>query len=161
MTPTQKLVPFLTFITDIDAIGLQDAQGLTVLSGFYWDQSDPSRAFTERFQAQIGRVPTKEQAATYVSVRHYLASVQAAGTLDAEAVSDAMRKLPVDFLGRPGSIRKDGRVLFDVSLYQVKSPAESKQRWGLLPGGQPHSGGAGLSSRRFRTVQNGRDIGPG
>jgi len=129
LTTTQKPVTFLTFITDIDAIGLQGAQGLTVLSGFYWNQSDEARAFTERFRAKMGRLPTKEQAAVYASVRHYLAAVRAAGTLDAQAVSDAMRKLPVDFLGREGSIRRDGRVIFDVSLYQVKSPGESKERW--------------------------------
>lgn len=129
ITKAQKVVPLLTFITDIDAVGLNDAQGLTLLSGFYWDQSDEARRFSERFSEKMGRVPTKQQAAVYASVRHYLAAVKLAGTLDAQAVSDEMQKLPVDFLGRSGSVRRDGRVIFDVSLYQVKSPAESKARW--------------------------------
>ena len=129
LTAKQKVVPFLTYITDIDAIGLEAAQGLTVLSGFYWDQNDEARAFTARFRARMGRVPTKEQAAVYASVRHYLEAVKVAGAIDADKVSDAMHRLPVDFLGRHGSVRADGRVTFDVSLYQVKSPAESRGQW--------------------------------
>ena len=129
VTRSAVVVPFLTFITDVDAVGLEQAQGLVLLSGFYWDQSDEARAFTTRFQARLHRVPTKEQAGVYASVKHYLAAVRQAGTLDANAVSAAMRALPVDFLGRHGSIRADGRVMFDVSLYQVKTPAESAARW--------------------------------
>jgi branched-chain amino acid transport system substrate-binding protein len=40
-----------------------------------------------------------------------------------------MREMPVDYLGREGRIRPDGRVLYDVTLYEVKSPAESRQPW--------------------------------
>ena len=135
LTRTQRIATFLTFITDIDAVGQQQAQGALLLSGFYWDQSDPARAFARRFGEAMGgtdlRVPTKEQAAVYASVRHFLRAVEAAGTTDATAVGEAMRRLPVDFLGRPGSIRRDGRVLFDVSLYRVKVPEASKARWDL------------------------------
>ncbi|MBV9135941.1 MAG: ABC transporter permease, partial [Hyphomicrobiales bacterium] len=34
-----------------------------------------------------------------------------------------------DYFGKTASLREDGRVLYDVTLYQVKSPAESKAPW--------------------------------
>ncbi len=155
VSQSQKIVPLLTFITDIDAVGLKDAQGLILLSGFYWNQSDEARRFTDRFRDKMGRVPTKQQASVYVSVRHYLAAVQAAGTLDAQAVSDEMQKLPVNFLGRPGNVRRDGRVMYDVSLYQVKSPAESKGRWDYYKEIARIPATESLSSTRCGAVQGG------
>jgi branched-chain amino acid transport system substrate-binding protein len=43
-----------------------------------------------------------------------------------------MRKLPVSFFGRDGSIRPDGRVIYPVSLYAVKEPSESHYAWDYL-----------------------------
>jgi branched-chain amino acid transport system substrate-binding protein len=40
-----------------------------------------------------------------------------------------MREMPVDYFGRAASIRADGRVLYDLTMYRVKSPAESKYPW--------------------------------
>ena len=97
--------------------------------GFYWDQNDAARAWPKRFLARAGKMPTKQQAATYASVTHYLKAVDATGTDDAAAVNAQMRKMPVDFFGRQGSIRPDGRVLYDLTLYRVKTPAESKGPW--------------------------------
>ncbi len=125
----QRLAGFIVFITDIHSLGLQSAQGLLVLTSFYWDQNDVSRVWAKRFFDRIGRMPTKQQAAVYASVTHYLRSMKAAGTDDAARVNTEMRREPVDFFGRPGHIRDDGRVVFDVTLYQVKSPPESKGAW--------------------------------
>ena len=125
----QKLAGFLIFITDIHVIGLQAAQHLYNAEGFYWDQNDQARAFGKRFMAEIGRMPSKEQAATYAAVAHYLKAVAAAGTKDATAVAHKMQELPVEYFGHKGSIRADGRVLYDMSLYEVKTPAESKYPW--------------------------------
>ena len=125
----QKLAGFLVFITDINSMGLQSAQHLYNAEGFYWDQNDQARAFAKRFMAEIGRMPSKEQAAAYASVAHYLKAVSAAGTKDATVVAHKMQELPVDYFGRKGSIRPDGRVLYDMSLYEVKTPAESKYPW--------------------------------
>src|SRR5262249_13519442 len=86
-------------------------------------------AWSKRFFAQVGRMPTKQQAATYASVAHYLKAVNAAGTKDPTIVARKMRELPVDYFGRTGSIRPDGRVLYDLTPYEVKSPAESKYPW--------------------------------
>jgi len=125
----QKLAGFLVFITDINSMGLQAAQHLYNAEGFYWDQNDEARAFSKRFLAEMGRMPTKEQAATYASVMHYLKAIAATGTKDGTAVSHKMHEMPVDYFGRKGSIRADGRVLYDITLYEVKSPAESKYPW--------------------------------
>ena len=37
-----------------------------------------------------------------------------------------MRELPIDYFGRPAHMRDDGRVVYDLDLFQVKSPEESK-----------------------------------
>ncbi len=125
----QKLAGFLVFLTDIKAIGLPLAKGLLVSTGFYWDQNDEARAFAKRFEAKVGRMPTKQQASVYASVQHYLKAVAAVGTDDAGKVNAQMRALPVDYFGHAASIRPDGRVLYDLTLYEVKSPAESRGPW--------------------------------
>jgi branched-chain amino acid transport system substrate-binding protein len=125
----QKLVGFLIFITDINSMGLDTAKGLLVSEGFYWDQNEAARSFAKRFFDKLGKMPTKQQAATYASITHYLKAIDAIGTDDAARVNEQMRKMPVDFLGRDGSIRSDGRVLYDLTLYQVKAPTESKYPW--------------------------------
>jgi branched-chain amino acid transport system substrate-binding protein len=125
----QAFAGLLVYITDIDAIGLAAAQRLYVTEGFYWDQNDAARAFAKRFDAEAHHMPTKQQAATYASLMHYLKAADAAGTLEAQAVNARMRAMPVDFFGRAGSIRPDGQVVYDLTLYQVKSPEESQYSW--------------------------------
>jgi branched-chain amino acid transport system substrate-binding protein len=128
---TQTLAAFLVYITDIHALGLPAAQGLTFASSFYWDQNDEARAFAKRFMAEHKAPPTREQAQVYTASRHFLKAMAQAGTRDAIAVNKAMRALPVDYFGRPASVRQDGRVLFDVTRYRVKTPAQSKGPWDL------------------------------
>jgi branched-chain amino acid transport system substrate-binding protein len=125
----QTVVGMLTFISDVHSIGLKDAQGMYIAAQYYWDDDDNTRAFAKRFFEIEKREPTKLQAATYASVRHYLKAVEASGTDEAKAVNAEMRKLPVDFFGRPAHIRKDGRVIYDLSLYRVKKPEASKYPW--------------------------------
>lgn len=125
----QRLVGYIVFITDIHSLGLDLAKGLYVTSGFYWDKNDQTRAWSKRFFERHGKMPTKEQANTYLATLHWLKGVKAAGSTDAEAVTAAMKAMPTDYFGTPGSIRKDGRVLYDLELYQVKTPAESKVPW--------------------------------
>ena len=123
------LVAFLAYITDIHALGLPVAQGLTFSSGFYWDQGNPARVFAERFHAARQAMPTRNQAAIYASTLHFLRAVAQAGTRDALAVNQAMRAMPADYLGRPATIRADGRALYDLTLYRVKAPGASKRPW--------------------------------
>jgi branched-chain amino acid transport system substrate-binding protein len=125
----QRLAAFLPFITDIKAIGLQNAQGLILTTAFYWDMDDAKRAFAQRFFARNGTMPTQVHAGTYSAALHYLKAVRAAGTTDAEAVMTKMRALPVDDLAFKGRIREDGQMIHDMYLAQVKTPAESKRDW--------------------------------
>ncbi len=128
-TGKQRLAGFLVYITDIHALGLPATQGLTLTSGFYWDQNAAARAFAKPFSASRNAMPTKNQASIYAATLHFLKAMAQAGTRDAIAVNKAMRALPVDYLGRPGSIRQDGRVLYDLTLYRVKTPEQSKGPW--------------------------------
>lgn len=128
-TDKQILAGFLVYVTDLHALELQVAQNLTFASGFYWDESDPARRFARRFSDAVGMMPTRNHAATYVALRHYLTAISHAGTDDAIVVNQAMRRLPVDYLGRPATVRADGRVLYDLTLYRAKTPAESRQPW--------------------------------
>jgi len=68
-------------------------------------------------------------AGVYSSVTHYLKAVQAAGTDDAKPVMAKMREIPVnDVMTKNGKLREDGRLVRDMYLFQVKSPAESKSK---------------------------------
>jgi branched-chain amino acid transport system substrate-binding protein len=125
----QTIVGMLTFISDVHSIGLKDAQGMYAASEYYWDDDDATRAFAKRFSAIEKRMPTKLQAATYAAVRHYLKAIEASSTDEARAVNAQMRKMPVDFFGRPAHIRADGRVIYDLSLYRVKAPSASRYPW--------------------------------
>jgi branched-chain amino acid transport system substrate-binding protein len=124
-----KLAAFLVYITDIHALGLQVAQGLSFPANFYWDQSPDARAFTQRFQAARHAVPTKNQAAVYAATLHFLKAMAQAGSDNALTVNQAMRAMPVAFFGRPASLRADGRLLCDVTLYRVKRPQDSHAAW--------------------------------
>jgi branched-chain amino acid transport system substrate-binding protein len=126
----QKLSPLLAFITDIDSIGLETAQGLLLGEAFYWDLNDETRAFSKRFMERVKRVPTSAQAAVYSSVTHYLKAVKAAGTTDAAPVMKIMKETPInDFFAKNGKIREDGRMVHEMYLFEVKKPSESKGRW--------------------------------
>ena len=43
-----------------------------------------------------------------------------------------MRALPVTYFGADTTMRADGRVLHDLTLYRVKAPGESKAAWDYL-----------------------------
>jgi branched-chain amino acid transport system substrate-binding protein len=126
----QKMSPLLAFVTDIDSVGLETAQGLLLAEAFYWDLNDDTRAFSKRFMERIKRVPTSAQAGVYSSVLHYLQAVKAAGTTDPAAVMKIMKDTPInDMFARNGRIREDGRMVHDMYLFEVKKPSESKGRW--------------------------------
>ncbi|TAI65398.1 ABC transporter substrate-binding protein [Bradyrhizobium sp. Leo170] len=126
----QKLSPLLAFVTDIDSVGLDTAQGLLLAEAFYWDLNDDTRAFTKRFMERTKRVPTSAQAGVYSSVTHYLKAVKAAGTTDSAAVMKVMKQTPInDMFAKNGRIREDGRMVHDMYLFEVKKPSESKGRW--------------------------------
>lgn len=129
ITKKQKLAAFLPFITDIKAMGLDNAQGLVLTTAFYWDMDNGKRAWSERFFKRNGTMPTQVHAGTYSAVLHYLKAVKAAGSTDADAVMEKMRALPVDDVAFKGTIRADGQMIHDMYLAEVKTPAESKRDW--------------------------------
>lgn len=126
----QTLAGLLVWITDIKSLGLQSAQGLVLTNAFYWDRDDATRAWSKRFYARMKRMPHMGDAGDYSSTMHYLKAIQAAGTDEAQAVMSKMREIPVnDFFAKNGHIRIDGRMVHDMYVYQVKTPAESKGEW--------------------------------
>lgn len=126
----QKPVSLLAFLTDIDSIGLEQAEGLLLTESFLWDYNDETRAFSKRFNERMKRMPTSAQAGVYSSTMHYLKAVAKAGTADAAPVMKIMKETPInDFFAKNGRIREDGRMVHDMFLVQVKKPAESSGRF--------------------------------
>jgi branched-chain amino acid transport system substrate-binding protein len=129
----QRLAGLLIFIPDVHNLGLEIAQGLVMTTAYYWDQNDKARAWAERFFSKMKRMPTMVQAGVYGAITHYLRAVQAAGSKDPDTVMAKMREMPIDdFMTHDGKLRIDGRVLRDMYLYEVKTPAESKYPWDYL-----------------------------
>ena len=126
----QKLVAFFLTVMDVKGVGLEAAQGTVLTEGFYWNLDERTRAFSERFKAQNGTVPSAIHAGVYSSVRHYLKAVAAAKSDEARTVVNKMRELPiVDDVVRNARLREDGRMVHDFYVFQVKKPAESKGEW--------------------------------
>ncbi|MFI4999187.1 MAG: ABC transporter substrate-binding protein [Reyranellales bacterium] len=123
----QRLAGLLVFSTDVKSLTLPVAQGLVLTESFYWDLNDETRAWTKRFRAKRDKIPSMLTAGAYSATLHYLKAVQAAGTDDAKAVMAKMREIPVnDVMTKNGKLREDGRLIRDMYLFQVKTPAESK-----------------------------------
>ncbi|MDW3119075.1 MAG: ABC transporter substrate-binding protein [Roseovarius pacificus] len=123
----QTIAGMLVFLTDIYALGLDVAQGLTYTTGFYWDYNDETRAFAERFKERHGSMPTMIHAGFYSAVTHYLKGVEATGSDDPATVRAWMGENPInDFFAKDGYIREDGRMMHTMYLRQVKSPEESE-----------------------------------
>mgnify|MGYP001411180429 CR=1 FL=1 len=126
----QRLAGLIVYINDIEGLGLEVAQGLTLTTSFYWDRDEETRAWAKRFMERSGGfIPSMITAGTYASVLHYLKAIEAAGTDEGKAVAAKMRELRVnDFYNKDVEIRADGRVMHKMYLVKVKSPSESKAR---------------------------------
>src|ERR1700736_3903829 len=125
----QKLAGLLLTLAEVHGLGLQAAQGLVLTEGFYWDQNDKTRAFSERFLKRTGRMPNMIQAGTYSATLQYLKAVKAAGTKDSEAVTAKLKELPVDDAFAKGKVLAIGRFVHHLYLFEVKKPSESKKPW--------------------------------
>jgi branched-chain amino acid transport system substrate-binding protein len=125
----QKLAGLLIFSTDVQALGLNAAQGLVLTESFYWDLNDKTREWTAKFRKRKDKVPNMTTAGVYSATLHYLKAVQAAGTDEPKAVMAKMREMPVnDVMTTNGKLREDGRMMRDMYLFQVKAPSESKSK---------------------------------
>lgn len=127
----QSLVGTVIYLQTIQALGLEAAQGLKFVTTFYWDRTDAARAFAKRFgERSGGRMPSQVQAGMYSATLAYLKAVAAAGTDEGKAVAEKIRALPVDdFFAEGARVRADGRLMNDLFLAEVKSPAQSKGPW--------------------------------
>jgi branched-chain amino acid transport system substrate-binding protein len=149
----QKFAGLLVFASDINALGLPTAQGLTFTETWYWDANDANRAWTKRWQQERpGKFPTMVQAGVYSAVTHYLKAVTALkSSADGKAVVAKMKETPTDdpLFGK-GSIRADGRKIHDAYLFEVKKPEESK-----YPGDFYHLRATIPAAEAFRPLKDG------
>ncbi|SFU45690.1 branched-chain amino acid transport system substrate-binding protein [Methylobacterium sp. 174MFSha1.1] len=129
LTPKMKVAALFIQLSDTHSLGLATAQGLQLVSAFYWDRDERTRAFGERFGALMnGRRPTEDHAGVYSATLAYLRAVRDAGTVEGDKVVATMRKAPIeDPLFGTVTIRPDGRAVHDMYLYEVKAPSESKR----------------------------------
>ncbi|WP_038208636.1 ABC transporter substrate-binding protein [Xenophilus azovorans] len=139
---TMKLAGLLVFVSDIHSLGLKNTEGLLLTTSWDWNLDDKTRAFGKKFFDKTQRMPTDLQAADYSATMTYLKAVEAAKTTDADKVMAQLKSMKIDDFYAKGFIRADGRMVHDMYLMQVKSPAESKQPWDYykvvakLPGDQ-------------------------
>ncbi len=132
---TAKIAAMLMFITDVHALGLPVAQGLTLTESFYWDLNDRTRAFTDRVRPKTpNNWPNMIHAGCYAGTLHFLKAVQDLGIAEAKrsgtAIVNRMKAMPTDddCFGK-AYIREDGLLMVPSYLFQVKTPAESKGPW--------------------------------
>jgi branched-chain amino acid transport system substrate-binding protein len=131
----QKLAGLIFLIHDVHGVGLASAQGVLLTEPFYWNLNDGTREFTKRFAARFaGVVPGSVHAGQYSGVMHYLKCAAAMGVDKAatsgRAAIQQMKATPTDdpLFGK-GKVGLDGRVIHDMYLFEVKSPAQSKEAW--------------------------------
>ena len=141
----QRMAGLLFTLAEVHGLGLETAQGLTLTESFYWDRTDASRELSNRFKERTGKMPNMVQAGTYSGVMHYLKAIQAAGTDETEAVAAKMREMPVsDAFAENGRVAANGRMISDVYLMEVKTPADSTGAWdyytvkATIPGDQAY-----------------------
>ncbi|MDA8251583.1 MAG: ABC transporter substrate-binding protein [Rhodospirillales bacterium] len=130
-----RIAAMLMFITDVHALGLKTAQGLTLTESFYWDLNERTRAFTNRVRPKTpNNWPNMIHAGCYAGSLHFLKAVSDMGVAAAKrsgtAIVQRMKAIPTDddCFGR-AQIREDGLLIVPSYLFQVKTPAESKGPW--------------------------------
>jgi len=128
----QTLAALVLFLTDVHALGVEAAQGIQLTTGWYWDMNADARAWSDRFMEKTGVRPTMIHAGIYSSTIQYLNAVKATGSDEAQTVRKQMMATPInDMFATNGRIREDGRMVHDMYLAQVKTPAESTNEWDL------------------------------
>ena len=143
VSPGMKIAGLMLFITDVHSLGLKATSGINLTEAWYWDSDEKSRQWAGRFQEKMKKMPTSMQAASYSAALHYLHSVKQLGSDQADSVMAQMRKEKInDMYTQNGQIRGDGRMVHDLRLMEIKSPAESKGAWDyykqvqMIPGEQ-------------------------
>ncbi|MEF2548863.1 ABC transporter substrate-binding protein [Aurantimonas sp. E1-2-R+4] len=128
----QKLAALLITLSEVHGLGGEAAQGLNLTEGWYWDQSEENRAFAKRYMDKFGKMPNMIHVGTYSAVLQYLKAVKEAGTDETEAVAKKLHEMPVeDLFAKKGKVLANGRMVYDMYLFQVKTPDESTGPWDL------------------------------
>jgi branched-chain amino acid transport system substrate-binding protein len=126
----QKLAALVLFISDVNAMGVENAQGMNLTEGFYWNFDEASRAFSRPFYDKFHRMPTVYQAADYSALRQYLKAALTTDWTKGDGIVAEMKKGPInDFFARGGHIREDGLLIHDLILARVRKPADVKEPW--------------------------------
>lgn len=133
ITPNMKVAALLMYLSDVNSLGLKTTQGIFLTDAWYWDTNDETRAWAKRYFEKIKKMPNSGHAADYSATMTYLAAVKATGTDNADKVMAHLKANPInDMFAKGGVIRPDGRMVHDMYLAQVKTPAESKAPWDYL-----------------------------
>ncbi|MCF3638824.1 ABC transporter substrate-binding protein [Rhizobium sp. TRM95111] len=126
----QRLAALLFTLAEVNGLGLEAAQGLTLTEGFYWNRTPETAEFGKRFFDRTGAMPNMVHAGTYSAVTQYLKAIEKAGTDEAEAVAKALHEMPVnDIFAENGKVGANGRMIHDMYLMEVKKPGESDIAW--------------------------------
>ena len=126
----QVSVAMLMSIMDVHGLGLKNAGGMMFAETFYWDRDDDSRQFADKFFKKMKRMPTALQAGQYSAIRTYLKAIEQAKTDDVAEVIKTMKTMNInDAFAKNGKLRDDGKMIHDMYLVKVKTPAESKKPW--------------------------------
>jgi branched-chain amino acid transport system substrate-binding protein len=135
LAKTMRIAAPIVTINDIVELGAEQGQGIYLTETFYWDLNDRTRGFAARVRPTMPQhaYPNMLQAGCYSGATQYLKAVAALGAdkaADGAAVVKQMKSTPCDddAFG-PGSIRIDGRTLYPAYLFEVKTPAETKDPW--------------------------------
>jgi branched-chain amino acid transport system substrate-binding protein len=124
----QQVVALGMQINQVHGIGLEAVKGMSLVTPSYWDLTDETRAFADKFKKRFrDRIPNETMSGTYSAITHYLKSVKETGTDDGEKVVAKMHELPVnDFQMKDVKIRADGQVMRPMYAVTVKAPADVK-----------------------------------
>ena len=142
--PRHSRAPYAR-IAEIDDAGPAATNGLIVVAPYYWD--DRTRDFARRWSDRMrGQHVAENAAEVYAATLSFLNAAKAADDVDAGKMMAGLRRPPIkDSLFGTARIRSDGRVVYDLNVYRVKTPDEIDARWAYyrkvatIPGAQAFS----------------------
>lgn len=118
---------------DVRSIGVGALQGVRFVVPWFWGKDEASRQWGRRMMAITGHAPGWIAAGTYSAVTNYLNAIDKAGTDDSVEVLAALDALNVsDFFINNGDLYPNGRMIHDMYLVEVKTPAEVTEKEDFL-----------------------------
>ncbi len=129
LTETADVAGLLVFTANAQALDPSIAAGMKLTTGFYWDMDEETRAWSARFKARHGSIPSMVHAGVYSATHHYLNSIKASGSDDSDIVMKQMKSTqPSDFFARKATLRADGRLIHDMYQVRIKKSSERQSR---------------------------------